>query len=211
MTMWRHVELLDRRLMRRSFRTRSSALDRSLLAITRAANYSRLWLLLAGALALFGGRGGRTAAARGLAALAIAAAVANGPGKLLVRRRRPFSRSHPALIRTPRSTSFPSGHSAAAFAFATAACAEMPVLAPALVPLAGAVAYSRVHVGVHYPSDVAGGVGIGIGSGLLVADWPWCGRAPIRSGVFTRREASPITTSARSPAHARRSPPRARP
>ncbi len=199
--MWRRVQHLDRRLMGRSFRTRSPALDRALVAVTRAANYSRLWLLVAGALALCGGRAGRTAAGRGLVAIAIAAAVANGPAKLLVRRRRPFSPSHPTLIRTPRSTSFPSGHSAAAFAFATAACAELPVLAPALVPLAGAVAYSRVYTGVHYPSDVAAGVGIGIGSGLLAAHWPWRMMA-----IGTA-----ITTSARSRARARRSPARARP
>jgi membrane-associated phospholipid phosphatase len=170
--MWRRVELLDRRLMRRSFRTRSSALDRTLVAITRAANYSRLWLLLAGVLVLFGGRGGRRAARRGLIAIAIGAAVANGPAKLFVRRRRPFSPSHPTLIRTPRSTSFPSGHTAAAFAFATAASAELPVMAPALLPLAGAVAYSRVHTGVHYPSDVVAGMGIGIGSAVLAAHLP---------------------------------------
>lgn len=168
------VQHLDRRLMRRSFGARSPALDRFLVALTRAASYSRLWLLIAGALALFGGARGRRAAGRGLIAIAIAAVVANGPVKLLVRRRRPFSRSRPTLIRMPRSTSFPSGHSAAAFAFATGACAESPVLAPVLVPLAGAVAYSRVHVGVHYPSDVAAGVGIGVGSGLLTARSRWC-------------------------------------
>jgi membrane-associated phospholipid phosphatase len=180
--MWSRVQHLDRRLMRRSFRARSPALDSSLVVITRAASYSRLWLLIAGALALFGGRQGRRAAGRGLIAIAIAAAVANGPAKLLVRRRRPASRSRPTLIRTPRSTSFPSGHSAAAFAFATGACAELPVLAPALVPLAGAVAYSRVHTGVHYPSDVAAGVGIGIGSGLLATHLPQCVRLRRRVG-----------------------------
>ncbi len=167
--MWRRVQRLDRRLMKRSLGTRSPGLDRTLIAITRAANYSRLWLVLAGALAVFGGSQGRRAAGRGLIATAIAAGLANGPAKLLARRRRPSSRSHPGLIRTPRSTSFPSGHSASAFAFVTGACAELPILAPALVPLAGAVAYSRVHTGVHYPSDVAVGVGIGIASGLLVA------------------------------------------
>ncbi len=170
--MWRRVQQLDRRLMKRSFGARSPALDCTLIAVTRAANYSRLWLVLASALAVFGGGQGRRGAGRGLIAIAIAAGVANGPAKLLARRRRPSSRSRPALIRTPRSTSFPSGHSAAAFAFVTGACAELPVLAPALVPLAGAVAYSRVHTGVHYPSDVAVGMGIGIGSGLLAAHWP---------------------------------------
>jgi membrane-associated phospholipid phosphatase len=178
--MWRRVQRLDHRLMKRSFGARSPALDRTLIATTRAANYSRLWLVVAGALAIFDGERGRRAAGRGLIAIAIAAGVANGPAKLLTRRRRPSSRSHPTLIRTPRSTSFPSGHSAAAFAFVTGACAELPELAPALVPLAGAVAYSRVHIGVHYPSDVAVGVGIGIGSGVLAAHWPRRAHAPHR-------------------------------
>jgi membrane-associated phospholipid phosphatase len=188
--MWRRVQRLDRRLMKRSFETRSPALDRTLIAITRAANYSRLWLVVAGVLAIFGGGRGQRAAARGLIAIAIAAGVANGPAKLLAHRRRPSSRSHLALIRTPRSTSFPSGHSAAASAFVTGACAELPMLAPGLVPLAGAVAYSRVHTGVHYPSDVAVGVGIGIGSGLLVAHWPWRRHAPQRPAALKRLLAS---------------------
>lgn len=158
--------------MRRSHRSRSPGLDRALVEITRAANYSRLWLILAFGIAVCGGKKGQRAAGRGIMAIAVAAAVANGPAKLLARRRRPLLRSHPTLIRMPRSTSFPSGHSAAAFAFATGACAELPVLAPVLVPLAGAVAYSRVHTGVHYPSDVAAGAAIGIGSGMLVKRVP---------------------------------------
>ncbi len=181
--MWRRVQRLDRRLMRCSFETRSPALDRTLIATTRAANYSRLWLAAAGALAVFGGRGGRRAAVRGLIALAIAAAVANGPAKLLVRRRRPSSRGRPTLVRTPRSTSFPSGHTATAFAFATGASAELPVLAPILVPLAGTVGYSRVHTGVHYPSDVAAGAAIGVGSGLLATRLPcWACRGRVERG-----------------------------
>jgi membrane-associated phospholipid phosphatase len=176
--MLRRVQHLDRKLMKRSFGTRSPTLDRTLIAITRTANYSRLWLVLAGALAVFDGERGRRAAGRGLIAIAIAAGIANGPAKLFARRPRPSSRSHPPLIPAPRSTSFPSGHSATAFAFATGACAELPMLAPALLPLAGTVAYSRVHTGAHYPSDVAAGVGIGIGSGLLVTHWPWRVHAP---------------------------------
>jgi undecaprenyl-diphosphatase len=172
MTIWRRVQRLDSRLMRRSFVARSPALDRTLIAITRAANYSRLWLVVAGVLAVFGGRRGCRAAGRGLVAIAIAAAAANGPAKLLVRRRRPSSRRRPSLIRTPRSTSFPSGHTAAAVAFVAGASAELPVLAPVLIPLAGTVAYSRVHTGVHYPSDVAAGAVIGVGSGLLARSLP---------------------------------------
>ena len=174
--------------MRRSVHARSPALDRTLVAITRSANYSRLWLLIASGLATCGGRRGRRAAGRGILAIAIAAAVANGPAKLLTRRRRPSGRRRPALIRMPRSTSFPSGHSATAFAFATGACAELPVLAPVLVPLATAVGYSRVHTGVHYPSDVAAGAAIGIGSGALATRLPrWLRRRRVE-----RRGAQPL-------------------
>jgi membrane-associated phospholipid phosphatase len=167
------VHLLDRALMRRACRGRSPRLDRAFIGVTRAASYSRLWLLIAGGLAVAGGTQARRAASRGVAAIAIASAAANGPAKLLARRRRPFSRSRPPLVPMPRSTSFPSGHSASAFAFATAACSELPQLAPALVPLAGAVAYSRVHTGVHYPSDVAAGVAIGVLCGVIATRLPW--------------------------------------
>lgn len=153
-------------------RSRSLPLDRALVGITQAANYSRIWLTIAGGLAAFGGPQGKRAAGRGIVAVVIAAAVANGPAKLLVRRRRPLWDSRSTRIRMPRSTSFPSGHSATAFAFATGACAELPVLTPVLVPLAGAVAYSRVYTGVHYPSDVAAGAGIGIGCGVLALRLP---------------------------------------
>ncbi len=165
--MRRRLQRIDERLMKRSARFRSPLLDRSLVAITRAASYSRLWLGIAGVLAIAGGRRGRRAAERGLISVGIAAALANGPAKLLVRRRRPTGQLGPSLIPMPRTTSFPSGHSASAFAFATGVSADAPALAPVLVALAGAVAYSRTHAGVHYPSDVAAGIAIGVGSGVV--------------------------------------------
>lgn len=176
--MWSRMRRVDERLMSGATRARSPALDSSLVAITRAANYSKLWLLIAGAMAVLGGQRGRAAAERGLIGIGIAAAVANGPAKLLVRRRRPFRRSAPVLIPMPRSSSFPSGHSAAAFAFVTGACAQMPDLAPLLVPIASAVAYSRTYTGVHYPSDVAAGVAIGVGSGMAAGRVASRARAP---------------------------------
>lgn len=163
----RRLQRLDERLMERSRHTRSRALDRSLVALTQAASYSKLWLLLAGGLAICGGPRGRRAAGHGVGAIGVAAAIANGPAKLLANRHRPVGGLGPTLIDMPFSTSFPSGHSASAFAFATGASSQLPVLAPLLIPLAGAVAYSRVHVGVHYPSDVIGGMAIGIGSAVI--------------------------------------------
>jgi len=63
----------------------------------------------------------------------------------------------------PRSTSLPSEHSAAAFAFATGASGELS----ALLALLGALAYSLVHAGVSYPSDVAASAALGVASGVL--------------------------------------------
>lgn len=104
---WRmrsRVPCMDRRLMRRSVPVRSPERDRGLVAITRAASYSQLWLLIAGALAACGGQRGQSAAARGIAAIVIAAAVANDLAKLLVRRRCRFRHSRPALIRMLRGS-----------------------------------------------------------------------------------------------------------
>lgn len=162
------VGRLDRALMRASAGIRSRPLDTALVSITSAADYSRLWLGAAGVLALSGGDRGRRAAARGLLALGLAAAVANGPAKLVVGRRRPSGRGSPALIDLPGSSSFPSGHTASAFAFAVGAGRKLPVALPILLPAAGVVGYSRVHTGVHYPSDVLAGALIGVSCGLLV-------------------------------------------
>ncbi len=97
----------------------------------------------------------------GLASLAVTAAVVNLAIKPLSRRRRPDPAGErvPALrqVRLPRSASFPSGHSAAAFAFATGVGRVLPADAVALSGLAALVAYSRVHTGVHYPGDVLAG------------------------------------------------------
>jgi undecaprenyl-diphosphatase len=145
----------------------SRAGDAALVALTRAANHSVLWMAVAAALALADGERGRRAAVRGLGAVALASAASNGPLKLAFRRPRPARR--PPLIRQPRSSSFPSGHSASAFAFATAAAAELPAVAPLVVPLAAAVAYSRVRVGVHRPSEVLAGSAVGAVAGAFVS------------------------------------------
>lgn len=58
--------------------------------------------------------------------------------------------------------SFPSGHTLHAVAFNVVAGADLPLLALALAPFTLAVAASRVVLGLHYPSDVAAGAGLGL-------------------------------------------------
>ena len=149
------------------------------MLLGRAADGSKLWLGVAAGLALSGGRFRRRAALRGLFAAGLASAVANGPVKVAVRRRRPVAgwpsralRGLPGTL-TPASSSFPPGHSAAGFAFAVGAGQEVPALAAPLMVVAGMVGYSRVRSGIHHPSDVAAAAAIGAGAGLLTRRlWP---------------------------------------
>jgi undecaprenyl-diphosphatase len=94
----------------------------------------------------------------GLIAVGINSAVVNMPMKHASRRQRPDREAagvpDERHVPMPTSTSFPSGHSASAFAFAGAVAGSIPVLGAPLRGLATAVAYSRVHTGVHYPGDV---------------------------------------------------------
>ena len=133
--------------------------------LSHAADYSRLSLASAAVLAATGGRRGRRAAAMGLASVAVTASVVNLGMKPLGRRRRPDRAAEQVPVarhvRMPSSTSFPSGHSAAAFAFATGVGHVLPPAAIPLHGLAALVAYSRVHTGVHYPGDVVAGALIG--------------------------------------------------
>ena len=150
-----------------------SAADPGLAALTRSANHSKLWFGVAAALAA-GTRHTRRGALRGVLAIAGASLLANGVLKPLVPRRRPAAELLPdyrSLDRQPTSSSFPSGHAASAAAFATAVAMESPKSATWVVPLAATVAYSRVHVGVHWTSDVATGATLGAAIALATRRW----------------------------------------
>lgn len=90
--------------------------------------------------------------------------------KYSVNRTRPFV-TYPDIIKKSDGggPSFPSGHTSGAFATATALSLEYPkwyVIVPSYL-WAGAVGYSRLDLGVHYPSDVLGGIVVGAGSAYL--------------------------------------------
>jgi undecaprenyl-diphosphatase len=141
--------------------TPTPTLDRFFRRVSSAANRSKIWLVCAGLLAAFGGRPGRRAAADGLASIGLTSAVVNLVLKPLAGRRRPNrDTQHVPVARQvamPGSTSFPSGHAASAFAFASGAGYALPAVGFPLNAAAAIVAYSRVHTGVHYPVDVIAG------------------------------------------------------
>lgn len=199
-TAWGNVQRRVRRLAPRPIRRADLAIFRALARteipvigpmlppLTRSANHSRLWIVIAALLSGFGGRYGRRAGARGLVSIAVTSAVTNLPVKLLAGRVRPELAVVPEirrLARVPASTSFPSGHSASAFAFATAASLEMPRLRLPLLTAAAAVATSRVYTGVHYPGDVL--VGSAIGAAIARATtrpWPLADTRPATAPVL---------------------------
>lgn len=161
MTMRSEVESLDLAVYQAVAQTPTPQLDGALRRLSGAADYSKLSLSTAALLALAGGSRGRRAALSGLASLAVTATVVNTAGKWLTRRERPDREGAGVTVerhvRMPGSSSFPSGHSAAAFAFATGVGHEWPAVGAPLHVLAALVAYSRVHTGVHYPGDVVVG------------------------------------------------------
>jgi membrane-associated phospholipid phosphatase len=87
--------------------------------------------------------------------------------KLIVRRPRPVLEGLPPLGGAPSSLSFPSAHATSSFACATAMSRIAPEAA-VLFLLAVAIAAGRPYLGMHYPSDVLGGVILGIALGLVV-------------------------------------------
>jgi membrane-associated phospholipid phosphatase len=159
------VQRLDLAVYAAIAATPTPRLDEALSRLSRAADYSRLSIASAAILSVTAGSRGRRAALTGLASVAVTSAVLNLGIKSIVARRRPdrLAQRVPALrqVPMPTSTSFPSGHAAAAFAFATGVGQVLPGAGFPLRALAALVAYSRVHTGVHYPGDVIAGALLG--------------------------------------------------
>jgi diacylglycerol kinase family enzyme/membrane-associated phospholipid phosphatase len=176
------IRRADLALFRAAARSELPGIGPALPPLSRAANHSKLWLTIAAGSAVLGGRFGRRAALRGVLAIGATSALINLPAKYLAGRRRPDLDLVPEvrrLARVPASTSFPSGHAASAFAFATAFGLEQRRARLPLLALAGTVAYSRVYTGVHYPGDVL--VGAAIGSAVARATtrpWPLADDTP---------------------------------
>ena len=172
------VNEVDREISRRVAAWPPSPVDTVMKGLSTAANHSLLWFVVAAGLSVRRGAT-RKAAGRGVLAIALASTAANAVCKPLLPRRRPAAAELPAyqkLPSPPTSSSFPSGHSASAVAFATAVGLESPRVGLALAPVAAAVSYSRMHVGVHWFSDVAAGALLGAGMATLTRRW-WPVRA----------------------------------
>jgi membrane-associated phospholipid phosphatase len=130
---------------------------------SRLGEHGMLWFGLGAAGAVLdGGRRGRWARATGCVA---AAYVISTSIKLAIGRKRPIVEDLPHLMATPTGLSFPSSHSTSSFAAARAYGRLLPP-GPLYVAASG-MAFSRLYLGVHYPSDIAAGVALGTVLGTL--------------------------------------------
>ena len=138
-------------------------IDRAAAVVSNLADYGLIWVLLAGLKARRRGPDRRRAvvalATAGFSSLLVSRVV-----KAAVERQRP--EDHLAVsVRTPTSSSFPSGHTLAAFCTAFV-LGDSQTGTAASVGFATAVAVSRIHLRAHHPTDVIGGAAIGSVLGL---------------------------------------------
>jgi membrane-associated phospholipid phosphatase len=139
------------------------AADRAAAVVSNLADYGLVWVLLAGLKGRRAGPGRRRAvvalATAGFSSLAVSRIV-----KAAVERQRPDEHLD-AAVRAPSSSSFPSGHTLAAFCTAFV-LGDSDGGTTLNVAFATAVAASRVHLRAHHPTDVIGGAAIGSVLGL---------------------------------------------
>ena len=128
----RRLGSYDRAVYSAVARLSTPLLDEPLRRVSGFANFSKPWFITAGFLAVLGGPDGRRAAITGVAAIGAASLVVNQPMKMIGERRRPNRNGlgvpQQRWVTMPSSTSFPSGHSASAAAFAVAVGDLLPAL-----------------------------------------------------------------------------------
>lgn len=161
---WQRIDAFDERADRAADAMRGyQPVDKFFYALTETANHSILWHAINIVMVVTRRHSPRDALCLA-AVLGAESALVNGGVKKLFNRERPVHvEARPHRLRTPKTTSFPSGHATSAFCAAVVLSRgrRAPVKAGWLT-LASLVAYSRMHVRVHHASDVAGGTLIGL-------------------------------------------------
>jgi undecaprenyl-diphosphatase len=162
------VRAFDRAVDTAVTRVRNPALDSVFYPLSSAADHSLLWLAMAGAREALGkARPGTTV--RLAAVLGVESVVTNGVVKTVFRRLRPVLDQRSSIgplpwgLRRPVTSAFPSGHATAGFTTAVFLSRADP--GPPWYLLAGLVAFSRVYVRLHHPSDILAGAALGVAFG----------------------------------------------
>lgn len=138
-----------------------AAVDRTFYAASALGDHALLWHTI-GAVRALGGDRQVTEALRLSAVLGIESVLVNVGVKSMFRRTRPLHTAvRPFALRTPLTSSFPSGHATSAFCAAVLLSKAEPRLRPVWYATATVVAASRVHVRIHHTTDVVVGAVMG--------------------------------------------------
>jgi undecaprenyl-diphosphatase len=141
--------------------------DRVFYTASELGDFGLLWVIYACLRALRGRRLDERAAVRAIVATGVESVLVNVLLKSLFGRGRPIEQlEHPLPLRQPLSSSFPSGHSTAAFCAATLLSEEDPAW-PVYLASAVLVAASRIYVRIHHASDVVAGMAVGLALGQI--------------------------------------------
>ena len=168
-----HISSFDRSVLSSVSRyfAHSPAMDVIMKYITKLGDDGIFWIALA-VILLIPKKTRRTGAAMGVSLL-LGLIIGNGILKNLIARPRPYDIANPVrsrsalLIDPPTDYSFPSGHTLASFEASTALFKDHTVYGFLAFVLALLIAFSRIYLQVHYPSDVLGGAILGFLLGLL--------------------------------------------
>lgn len=138
-------------------------IDRAFYLASELGDFSLIWHILGTAQGLRSDPRDPDATIRMAVVLLVESLVVNQGVKRLFRRPRPVSLTpRPHKLRTPSTTSFPSGHATAAFTAAGLLSDRDPQRAVLFYGLAAVVATSRVHVKIHHATDVLAGAAVGL-------------------------------------------------
>jgi undecaprenyl-diphosphatase len=137
-------------------------LDKSMVMLTSLGDRGLIWILIAFALLITPKY--RKIGFMTLCALAFSSILADEVLKQLIQRPRPFiiDPNVQLLITKPLSYSFPSGHTASSFAAAVILVRTEKKYRGYIISLASLIAFSRIYLFVHYPTDIIGGIIVGL-------------------------------------------------
>lgn len=143
-------------------------LDKIMVAITTLGDDGIFWIIVGLGMLIF--KKTRKCGAMMLLTMAICYIVGNIGLKNIIQRPRPcrIDPSVPLLIPFPSEYSFPSGHTLHGFAAATAIFLHFKKPGIAALVLASLIAFSRMYLFVHFPTDILGGIIIGVGMAVLI-------------------------------------------
>ncbi len=164
------IQLIDTDLFMQVYRRHHPLLDQIMPVITNLGTGGLIWLVWCALLFFFGKAQGKQVAVITLVALVFSYLLCQEWIKALVARPRPFVGLEDIIILVPpeQSYSFPSGHTATSFACAYVIAKLWPTQKWLPVVIALAIGFSRIYVGVHYPTDVLFGALFGIICGEVV-------------------------------------------